>query len=595
MSKIQTKVIIVTLFSSLTALLLMQTFNIWEAFSLNQKRLENFKKESLKDYDNNIKFQVETVISMLQSIHTMQKKGIFSEGEAKKRCIEIIRSLRYNQDGYFWTYDTEGILISHPIITNEEGRSKLNTKDKNGNFFIKDIIADGSKEGGGFTNYYFPKIGSGDKAFPKRSYSLLFKPYGWIIGTGNYIDRIEKEVSDKKAYFQKQILKSLVISFIFFLIASVLSVLSARFFSRKYIIKPLNQLLNAFNNISKGDGDLTVQIKINSHDEFSQLANDFNIFVQKIHGIICDVKEISAQLAATSEQLSASSTSLSNHAQSQSSSAQEVTASVEEMSAGIEMVAVGANNQFSMLTSLNETIKQLSTVIDNTEDIVNSSKEKTGDIAEGAKAGEDSLSNMNQSMIKIEKSSEKMKSIIAMINDISDQINLLSLNASIESARAGDAGKGFSVVAGEVSKLAEKTAHSIKEISTLIALNHSEIKNGMENVGESIHTIQTIISEVMGINTMMDKIIRFTNQQTELNKTVKKEVVQVKELSNDINNTTDEQKLASEGIVTEISKINDLTQVNAAASEQMSATSHEVAKMAEALKEKVDFFIIKGK
>ena len=216
--------------------------------------------------------------------------------------------------------------------------------------------------------------------------------------------------------------------------------------------------------------------------------------------------------------------------------------------------------------------------------------QQTEEITQYAQTGDSNLKLMNESMIKISDSSGEMSNIISMINDISDQINLLSLNAAIEAARAGDAGRGFAVVADEISKLADRTSQSVKEISTLIAGNNSEIVNGRENVEVTVGTLNRIITGIKGMYDMMHGISSQITAQVTVNSEIQKETGMVKEQSDTIKSATEEQKTASEEIVKSISTINEASQANASGSEEIAGNAEEIAAIAEQLKKEVEIY-----
>jgi methyl-accepting chemotaxis protein len=224
------------------------------------------------------------------------------------------------------------------------------------------------------------------------------------------------------------------------------------------------------------------------------------------------------------------------------------------------------------------------------EDQINNTALTSSNISNRAAAGEESLNEMNISMKKITDSSKQMTNIVGMINDISEQINLLSLNAAIEAARAGHAGKGFAVVADEISKLADATSKSIKDITTLITSNNNEIKKGMSSALETIDIISNIIKDIGNIGNQVETISQSMKDQLETNNTVNTEVIEVKNRADFVSTATSEQKIAIAEVAKSIQSITELTQSNATGSEEMASSSEEIAAMAESLKSKIEFF-----
>jgi methyl-accepting chemotaxis protein len=258
----------------------------------------------------------------------------------------------------------------------------------------------------------------------------------------------------------------------------------------------------------------------------------------------------------------------------------------------MSVVWLGANEQFQSLELLVSKIQDLSNTIGDLEDRIVDMQSITGNIAEQARLGDQSLRVMNESMVKISRSSAQMTGIINIINSISESINLLSLNAAIEAARAGDAGRGFAVVADEISKLADNTAASVQEIGTLIKSNEREINSGMSMVAGVVERISTIITGIEGFNSMIEHLIGFVRKQAEVNDIIQREIHKVRNRSELIQVNSNEQKSAIEQISHLINTINDLARSINAGSDEITASTREHVRMADILKNKVGLFKI---
>lgn len=282
----------------------------------------------------------------------------------------------------------------------------------------------------------------------------------------------------------------------------------------------------------------------------------------RLQEMLGSVSEVSMNLASSSEELRETASSFSDNTQSQAASAEEIMATIEEVSSGVDNVASGAKDQYDSMNDLLAQIKQLFGTIVEMATTISMALNVTRDITGYATAGEKSLQSMNENMRKINNSSTEMINIVGIINDISDRINLLSLNAAIEAARAGEAGRGFAVVADEISKLADQTSMSIKEIESHIKLNNNEITRGAATVGQTVDIISRIIEGVNSINTMIDELSGQMKNQQNLSSKVKTGAENAMHRSDEMRIATGEQMNAVMEISKSISSVNELTQSN---------------------------------
>ena len=307
-----------------------------------------------------------------------------------------------------------------------------------------------------------------------------------------------------------------------------------------------------------------------------------NDFIKKVLG------ESSARIKESSENISAKSDLFSRNTQSQAASIEEITATIEEVSAGIDNVTSIVDTQNSSIATMTEIQQELSQLIAQMDSAINDSLETTENIAQKAKVGEQAMRRMESTISAIRDSSHEMTNIVSIINDISEQINLLSLNAAIEAARAGEAGRGFAVVADEISKLAERPATSIKDIEALIRANEGETSKGMEVNREAVETISTIIEGVNTINEKISSVVSYKDKQIETNKIVMENAENLKERSAEITIATEEQKSAINEIIRSISGINELSQSNSQGAEELFGDSRGLVSLLDDFKKKIE-------
>ncbi len=269
-----------------------------------------------------------------------------------------------------------------------------------------------------------------------------------------------------------------------------------------------------------------------------------------------------SELAASTGELSISMTGFTDNTREHASATEEVSAAVEEITAGIEAVAASAGVQNRSLSDMSAVIEELGRTLGDVERAVGDTHALINRIAESARSGREALGTMEASMGTIRRSSGEMGAIVEIINDISDRVNLLSLNAAIEAARAGEHGRGFAVVAGEISKLADQTVASIKSIGELLETNEREIGTGSRKVAEAAASVERIMDSLVPVRESIAGISDLMTRQAAVNRAVTSGAGDVMHISHDIMTAMNEQKNAMDEIAKSVAMITEASQAN---------------------------------
>jgi len=476
----------------------------------------------------------------------------------------LVAGERVGRTGYAAVVDGAGMIIAHvdpDLIMN------MNILETEG-----ELANDIGRVSSGISHYVF-------KGVPREAGFATVKETSWkvilTLPTSEYLAPV-KEIQ----------LLMIVIAAAALLISFVLYLLFAR-----SITVPLAKAVAFAQTVASGD--FTRQLPIRQRDEVGALAEALNGMSVKLSEMVAVVQQNATELAASSSQISGSAQKLSEGAQSQASSIEQTSASMEELSASVEKVAENAQSQAaaaeqgssSMAQALG-TVKDVSTSLSEISELARRS-------VDSAAAGSEAVQSVVEGINTIALGSEKIAGILSVISDIADQTNLLALNASIEAARAGEHGRGFAVVASEVSKLADRSSSSTREIDTLIKESIRNVTKGVETAQSSEKAMQQIREASQKVNEMIGRVSSSMGTQVSAIKELAGALSTISEMSQSISASTEEQTTNAHQMSRAIEGINEVTQSSASGAEQMTASTERLQGMAQELQRLVVQFKIK--
>jgi methyl-accepting chemotaxis protein len=294
----------------------------------------------------------------------------------------------------------------------------------------------------------------------------------------------------------------------------------------KLVLRPLSASVTMLRDIAEGEGDLTKRLEVQSDDELGELSRWFNLFVEKLQGIIRQVESNSEQLTGASEQLSTSAAEIARSTSGQKDEARQVASAMHEMAVTVAQVSENSTQASNNARVAADLAASGGRVVQNTVDLIR-------DVAESTRG-------TVQQVEKLGASSEQIGAIIGVIDDIADQTNLLALNAAIEAARAGEQGRGFAVVADEVRKLAERTSKATKEIAEMIRTIQAETSSAVDAIRSGTSKVDSGVEAAGKAGTALTEIIESSQTMQDVVSHIASAAVEQSSASSEINNSMDQ-------------------------------------------------------
>jgi len=508
-----------------------------------------------------LKTNVDTLydlVEMAMSDHGTDKPAV---AKAKIDFLKKkIKEKKYGELGYAFVITGEGDTIIHPT---HEGKNILHYD------FIKEIL----KKKNGTHEYIWE---GKKKIIAFRHYA----PMDWIIAAGSYYED----------FLNRSMKKILLISIIIIISLTIIVFIVAYASLSLIIINPINRVKKIAEGIRAGD--LTMKIEKTSNDEIGVMVDSISAMLSAQKEIVLALKEHIDNLTNASHGMEDISHRISTLSQDQASAMEETSAALEETLASMGQINTRAEQQYNNVDKNAERMANMAKDANNSFIEAESVGKLMTKTAVDARDGEEDLNKMVVEIQNIKDSTSKIEEIIKIISDISDQVNLLSLNAAIEAARAGEQGKGFAVVADEISKLAEETADSAKTITNLVREGNERVDAGTEIVNRTAQAFHKIIESIETVAGSVTKFSGTLKMLADIASEARGRTDTIKQISNEVSVSTKEQMTTNKEISHSIEKVNEGSQELVSYAESILKMSTEIKKLASTIGTQIGRFRI---
>lgn len=493
---------------------------------------------------------VEGAQALIRYHGELAASGKMDAHAAQEQAKAAVGALRYDGDNYFFIVDTANRMVRHPMKPELEGKDLSGLKDPNGVLIVVEAVAAAKRGKHEFVDYIWPR-GAGTQPVPKVSTSALYEPWNWVVITGIYVDDVDAE-------FRTELARTLLI---FIAATAVLLTLAWR------IVLSINGPLAEVQQIAKriADGDLSGNITAGGADELGSVLASCARMQDALRQLVGTLQDNAVDISAMSSQLASTTTQLAHSSEDQATTAASMAASIEEMSVSISQVSDHAKEVSASATRSSAaaeagklTVGALISADNNTSQSVQATAEKIRELGE---------------------LSTKISSIVGVIREVADQTNLLALNAAIEAARAGEQGRGFAVVADEVRKLAERTAHSTSEIGAMIGQVQA-VTTG------AVRSMESVVDE-------MGKVARLSDEAGQSIRQIEEQSKSVLTVVGDITNALREQSVASNDIARRVEQMAQMTEENSSSVRETAAAAQQLDSVSSVLETSAHQFRIR--
>ncbi|MGO4368173.1 methyl-accepting chemotaxis protein [Pseudomonas sp. PAB10] len=511
--------------SVLPVLLFALVISLTTAFILQEqarKEVEETRQRLMNDAKATLQSYVAVAMTAIKPLYDAAAPG---DEAARAQVVKLLSSISYGKDGYFFGYDSNTVRLFKANSPEGVGQSFKDNRDPNGVYVNRDLVKV-AKDGTHYLQYSSPLPGDSKVLVPKLGYTEYLSKWDMAVGTSVNLDGIEAQVAAVQTEVRER-MEGVLLSIMGIAAVVLLVIAAVGLFVANTILRPLNLMKANLDDIAAGEGDLTRRLAITSQDELGELAGSFNRFVDKIHGLVRQITEMTSQLTGLVNQVSDQAQRSDQAMERQRHETDQVATAINQMSAAAQEVAKSAQGAAVAAQQTDEEGQAAKRVV-------------AGSISQIHALVKD-IRSSGVSLDSLQQDVSSIVSVLGVIRSIADQTNLLALNAAIEAARAGEAGRGFAVVADEVRALASRTQQSTQEIQGMIdrlqagtqsavdaMRRSSEAGDGTSaqanQAGASLDTMAQLIGT---INSMNAQIASAAEEQTAVAEEINRSVHQI--------------------------------------------------------------------
>jgi len=453
----------------------------------------DLRKAILVEKREKIEEQVQSAESLIKGYQADPANASKSVDQQKSEVMKIVSTLRYGKDGYFWINDMDGILLMHPVNAPLVGKNILQLRDKRGDLFFKGMLDLVKSRGQGYYSYWWS---NSDKEAVKEkvSYVVGVTAWGWIVGSGVYLDGVDEAMMEQVTEFA--------------VVGGIASVLVVFFglMLFKTVATPIKRITEVMEEYGRDSFQRDIPFA-ERRDEIGAMARALKVFKERATTMReMETDRAESENRASEERRQTRRALADNFEATVKRVVDTVTQSSGRMKSFAETMAESARDSEMQVQSVSaasdRAAQNVNMVAGATEELSASIQEigqRVSDSSNFARRAVTDAKKTDEMMVGLTNAAHEIGAVVELINSIAGQTNLLALNATIEAARAGEAGKGFAVVASEVKLLANQTAKATEEIQSKVqeiqgATGHAAA--AIKGIGETISHIDEITAAV---------------------------------------------------------------------------------------------------